>query len=213
MKTISRKLRNITLSSFLFFVMVSCVTINIYFPAAAVEKVADEIVEEVWGVGGAEPNGREEETIEERSQEEPQSLFDNLIRYANVRIGVREAHAEEADINVSTPAIRALKNSIQQRAASIMPYLDNGNAGISNDGLLVTRSSEGLNLKQKAELKRLLKAENGDRELLYSEIAKANEFSTDKVKDIKGLFAKSWIKKARPGWWVQGADGTWSEKK
>ena len=71
MKTISRKLRNITLLSFLFFVMVSCVTINIYFPAAAVEKVADEIVEEVWGVGGAEPNGREEETIEERSQEEP----------------------------------------------------------------------------------------------------------------------------------------------
>ena len=31
------------------FVMVSCVTINIYFPAAAVEKAAEDIVEEVWG--------------------------------------------------------------------------------------------------------------------------------------------------------------------
>jgi hypothetical protein len=26
----------------------SCVTINIYFPAAAAEKVADKIIEEVW---------------------------------------------------------------------------------------------------------------------------------------------------------------------
>jgi hypothetical protein len=26
----------------------SCVTINIYFPAAAAEKAADQIIEEVW---------------------------------------------------------------------------------------------------------------------------------------------------------------------
>lgn len=26
----------------------ACVTINIYFPAAAAEKVADKIIEEVW---------------------------------------------------------------------------------------------------------------------------------------------------------------------
>ena len=26
----------------------ACVTINIYFPAAAVEKAADKIIEEVW---------------------------------------------------------------------------------------------------------------------------------------------------------------------
>ena len=28
--------------------LAACVTINIYFPAAAVEKVADKIIEEVW---------------------------------------------------------------------------------------------------------------------------------------------------------------------
>jgi uncharacterized protein YdbL (DUF1318 family) len=58
----------------------------------------------------------------------------------------------------------------------------------------------------------LLNSENRDRESLYSEIAKANKFSPDKVKDIKKLFAKSWIKKARAGWWVQGEDGQWSKK-
>jgi len=28
--------------------LAACVTINIYFPAAAVEKAADKIIEEVW---------------------------------------------------------------------------------------------------------------------------------------------------------------------
>ena len=32
----------------LAFVLSACVTINIYFPAAAAEKAADKIIEEVW---------------------------------------------------------------------------------------------------------------------------------------------------------------------
>ncbi|MEB2330675.1 MAG: hypothetical protein OZ916_00130 [Nitrosomonas sp.] len=34
------------------FVLTGCVTINIYFPAAAAEKVADKIIEEVWQTDG-----------------------------------------------------------------------------------------------------------------------------------------------------------------
>ncbi len=211
MQTAIGKLKRIAFSSLLIFVIASCVTINIYFPAAAVEKVADEIVDEVWGEGETEPES-EEGAGDKESADEPQSLLDDLNMHAIIRIGVSEAHAEEADINVTTPAIRALKKSIQQRAGSIKPYLNKGNAGISNDGLLVSRSSEGLNLKERANLKRLLNAENRDRESLYSEIAKANKFSPDKVEDIKKLFAKSWIKKARTGWWVQDENGKWRRK-
>lgn len=41
------------------FVLTSCVTINIYFPAAAAEKVADKIIEEVWQTdGGSGKNDR-----------------------------------------------------------------------------------------------------------------------------------------------------------
>lgn len=32
------------------FVLTACVTINIYFPAAAAEKAADKIIEEIWQV-------------------------------------------------------------------------------------------------------------------------------------------------------------------
>jgi uncharacterized protein YdbL (DUF1318 family) len=199
-----KKLRKIAFTTLLVFAIGSCVTINIYFPAAAVEKAADEIVEEVWG--------DEEKKPEKDKGGEPQGLLDNHVRFASLGIGPSEAYAQEADINVTTPAIRALKDSIQKRAASIKPYLEKGNAGISNDGLLVIRSTGGLSLKEKASLSRLIDSENKDREALYVEIAKANNFSPDRVPDIKKLFAKSWIKKARKGWWVQGADGKWSQK-
>ncbi len=187
------------------FVINACLTINIYFPAAAVEKAADKIVEEVWGNEGDQPEKLKKEG-------EPQSLIDRWIRFALTAIGPGEAFAQEADINITTPAIRALKNSIKKRAKSIKPYLDNGNVGISNNGLLVIRSKEGLNLKEKAAFTRLIKAENSDRNALYSEIAKANNFPPDRVSDIKEIFAGSWIKQARKGWWVQSPDGKWSRK-
>jgi hypothetical protein len=32
------------------FIFSACVTINIYFPAAAAEKAADKIIDEVWQI-------------------------------------------------------------------------------------------------------------------------------------------------------------------
>lgn len=38
--------------------LTACVTINIYFPAAAAEKAADKIIEEVWQLEDVEENGQ-----------------------------------------------------------------------------------------------------------------------------------------------------------
>jgi len=40
------------LSMIVGLALTACVTINIYFPAAAAEKVADKIIEEVWQTEG-----------------------------------------------------------------------------------------------------------------------------------------------------------------
>ena len=194
--------------SLMFFIITSCVTINIYFPAAAVEKAADRIVEEVWGGKGAEPQKQDEQI----KQGEPQSLLLDSLYFIIAAIGPGEAFAAEPDVNVTTPAIRALKDSIQQRAASITPFMDSGNAGITDNGLLAMRTSDGLGLKDKAALSRLIDAENRDREALYAEIAKANNYSPDKIDDIKKIFAGSWIKNARTGWWIQDSGGNWKKK-
>ena len=200
-----KKLIFVTPFMLFIFAIISCVTINIYFPAAAVEEAADKIVEEVWGNDDVESETPKKDIA-------PQSLFDNGINLLLSVIGPGEAFAQEADINITTPAIRALKESIKQRAKSIKPFMDNDSAGISNDGLLVVRSSNGLKMKEKATLSRLITAENKDRNALYREIARANNFPPDKVSDISNIFALSWIKQAKKGWWVQGPGGQWSKK-
>ena len=181
----------------------SCVTINIYFPAAAVEKAADRIIKETWG------SGTEDE--EAPREQGPQG---RLLRGGGrlvVHIGTAPAAAQDVDINVSTPAIRALKDSMHLRSASLKPYLDRGAVGISNAGLLVVRDPGALSLQEKAAVTRGVAAENGDREALYREIAAANKFDANRVQDIKNIFAVSWIRNAAPGWWVQDAQGGWSK--
>jgi len=180
----------------------ACVTVNIYFPAAAVERAADQIVKETWG-GPGDPA---------KAAPKPQSYN----RYTPMRLAalslISEAHAQEADINVSNPAIRALKDSIKERSGAIKPFMDRGNIGIAQDGLLAIRSADGLNLKERAETKQLVDAENRDRENLYGEIAKANNISKESIPRIKAIFAKSWLEQAQPGWWIQDAQATWRRK-
>lgn len=183
------------------FLLAACVTVNIYFPAAAVQRAADTIVEETWGEGG------------KQGVKEAPKGSSSLARRTYAFAGfTREAFAQEADINVSNPAIRALKESIKSRSESIKPLMDKGSVGLNKDGLLVLRTTEGLNLKERAEAQQLVEAENRDREALYAEIAKANNFPRERVADIKRIFAKSWVDQARSGWWIQDAQGNWRKK-
>jgi uncharacterized protein YdbL (DUF1318 family) len=179
----------------------ACVTVNIYFPAAAVERAADQIVKETWGAP-EEPAKKEEPRSGINAPEPSAGMFDL----------VGAAYAQEADINVSNPAIRALKDSIKNRSNSIKPFMDRGNVGIRRDGLLAVRATEGLNLKERAEVQQLVDAENRDREALYVEIAKANNIAGESVPRIKTIFAKSWIEQAQPGWWIQDEQGNWKKK-
>ena len=183
------------------FIVSACVTVNIYFPAAAVERAAEQIVKETWGGSGESPQ-----------KGQPQSELP-VGPSSKTSFGfVSEAYAQEPDINVSNPAIRALKDSIRNRSDAIKPYMDRGNVGINQDGLLAVRSTDGLSLKERAEVQQLVEAENRDRESLYLEIAKANNFSADAVPKIKRIFAKSWIDQAKPGWWIQDPQGAWKKK-
>lgn len=42
------KTYNVMLTAVIAAALAACVTINIYFPAAAAEKAADRIIDEVW---------------------------------------------------------------------------------------------------------------------------------------------------------------------
>jgi uncharacterized protein YdbL (DUF1318 family) len=84
--------------------------------------------------------------------------------------------------------------------------MDRGNVGLTKDGLLTVRTTDGLSLKERAEVQQLVDAENRDRESLYLEIAKANNFP-ESVAKIRSIFAWSWAEQAQAGWWTQDAQG------
>ena len=51
-------MKNWSIALVLACVLPACVTINIYFPAAAAEKAADKIIDDVWQLknGAEKPN-------------------------------------------------------------------------------------------------------------------------------------------------------------
>lgn len=187
----------VTTITFLLLTL-ACVTVNVYFPAAEVQNAADQIVGEIHGDDVSEPGEVPHES----------KLRRMLL---NLPLFERSAYAQ-ADINVSTPNIRALRQSMKDRFASLRPLYDGGGVGEGNDGLLSVRSLDGLSLKDKAAAKKLVKAENKDREELYLEITKANDLPSDTVSQIRGLFANSWRKDSKDGWWVQKGNGEWIKK-
>jgi uncharacterized protein YdbL (DUF1318 family) len=182
------------------FVAMACVTVNIYFPAPEVRQAAERIVDETWGSAPAVSPGP-------RS-----SLAGRVVLAALKAVSPREASAADVDVNVSTAAIRALKEAMKQRAGELKPHLGSGGVGIGKDGMLVSRDAAGGDLAIRAKIRRLVDAENKDREALYREIATANNFGAERVADIRAIFAQTWRDKAEPGWWVQGADGSWKKK-
>ena len=185
-----------------FTLVTACVTVNIYFPAEAVRRAADEIVEDVYESDDATSLPVMLTTA--WAEFHPGAVLTGIF--------VETALAQDVDININTPAISAIRSSLEARAPQLRSYYAGGNIGITNRGYLEIRSMTGLDVKSQANLKGLVDADNSDRRNLYYEIAVANSFGSEAVPQIETLFADSWRTKASPGWVIQNNDGSWTTK-
>jgi len=186
---------------FTVILIASCVTVNIYFPSAEVRKAADKIVDDV------------RTTVNDVQKTPapapgPSSQLDIL---RELSFGPRQAYAA-TNIDVSTPAIRGIKESMKKRFPQLKPFYDKGAIGESNKGLVEAKDTAGLSLKERSQVNKLMDQENQDRTALYSEIATANKLGPESVPQIKKIFANSWRDKSQPGWWVQDDKGAWGKK-
>jgi uncharacterized protein len=187
----------------LMVLLVSCVTVNIYFPAAAIQKAADQIVEDVRKTPEPKPEQKPEQ------KPDKSSLLDRVLM---VRLGPAEAQAAAVDVNVSTPAIRNIRASLANRFPQLQPLYGKGAIGETNTGLIAARDIGALSLKEKADVNRLVEQENADRQALYTEIIRANNLDPSQLGEIQRLFANSWRDKSAPGWWIQQDNGQWGRK-
>jgi uncharacterized protein YdbL (DUF1318 family) len=120
------------------------------------------------------------------------------------------ARAQQPDINISTPAINALRGAMEQRHRQLKPFYGSGAVGMSATGLITLRDPKPIPLQQRNKIKKLVVDENSDRNRLYGEIAKANGHP-EWEKDIRSIFAERWIGNAPGGWWYQSG-GKWQQK-
>ena len=187
--------------------LVSCVTVNIYFPAAAIQKAADQIVDDVRNL----PEQTPEQTPEQKPKPSPDKKS-FLERFRVVAIGPTSAYAAAVDVNVSTPAVRALKASMAARFPQLQPLYGKGAVGETSNGLVAVRDTGALSLKEKADVNRLVDEENRDRTALYTEIIRANNLGMNTLPEVQKLFANSWRAASSPGWWIQQDNGQWAKK-
>ena len=189
-----RSMRSVFLAG-LTLALLSCITVNIYFPEAEVKKAAEDIVNDVRG------------TDKQKKEEIKKDVVAESAGFSLVP-GLYAQQATE----VSSPRIRAIKESMKARLEQLVPFYDAGRIGEGKDGLLQVLKEDGLSLQDRSVLRKLAGDENKDRKDLYAEVAKALNVDASKMGDVQKIFADQWIGTARAGWMIQKADVTWAKK-
>ena len=118
----------------------------------------------------------------------------------------------QADLEINTPAITRLRESMRQRySEQLRPYFTSGAVGHTRDGLIAMRDANAVPLAQRQQVNALIAAENQDRSSLYKEIANANKHP-EWESEIRTTFAKRWTERMPAGWYYQDSNGVWVRK-
>lgn len=182
----------------------ACVTINVYFPAAAAEQAADKIIEEVWGDdAGKPPVGQSSDAG---------STTDSVYRISRLLIDwlIPAAHAQQANLDISSPAIGKIEASLKARHPQLLPYYNSGAIGLTANGLIAVRDAKAIALNARQTVNQLVADDNRERAALYREIAAANGHP-EWEGQIQATFARRWIDLAQAGWYYQTGN-SWKAK-
>jgi uncharacterized protein YdbL (DUF1318 family) len=201
-----------SLSLPLSLIFTACVTINIYFPAAAAERAADRIIREVWDVPPAPGAPSSSAPAEGQTSGQSELLqSDRALTSRLLDMLLTPAYAQEPNLTISTPAIDKLTNSMRARHPRLEPYYQSGAVGLTNRGLIEIRDPSAVPLNERNAVRQLVADENNDRNALYREIANANS-RPEWEENIRQTFAGRWVANARSGWWYQDGGGAWRQK-
>ncbi|MDO1528726.1 YdbL family protein [Fulvimonas sp. R45] len=193
------------LLTLLIVALVGCVTINVYFPAAAAQKAADQFIGNVLDGDAAPAQPAPKPDASTPPGNRPSAmLLDLLVPAAQA--------ADTPNLRVQTATTEAIRQRMRTRFEnSLKAMLDSGAIGFTNDGLVALHDASKVPLAQRAQLNTAIADENRDRDALYREIASANNHPEWEAQ-IRATFAKGWISHARAGWYYQDASGAWKRK-
>ena len=203
--------RVLPLKLLLAVMLAACVTVNVYFPAAAAQTAADQVIDTIMqGPKEATPPQGQPQNKPQGSTVMPSQSVLVAAVGAALNALVPVAQAQSANLDVNTPEVRAIVGSLAGRNGQLRPYFASGAIGLTADGHVDVRDQNAVPLPERAKVKSLVADENRDRDALYTEVAKANGHPEWKA-EIQSTFAKRWIAKADGGTWYQDG-GAWKQK-
>jgi len=186
----------------------ACVTINVYFPAAAADKAADQVIDNITkGSGSSTPP----QSFRAPDRSADQVLLAAVGNALYALVPAAQAQGAES-LDVSSPAITRITSSMQGRWGDLEKFFASGAIGLTNNGNIEVRDLNAVALPDRAAVKRLVSEDNADRAQLYTEIAKANNHP-EWEGDVRKSFARRWVAKAaKSGWYYQDDSGAWKQK-
>ncbi|EGQ62021.1 hypothetical protein GGI1_10365, partial [Acidithiobacillus sp. GGI-221] len=195
----------------LLMALSACVTVNIYFPAAAAQKLADQVVGEVYKAAAkgallapvapavsvpappAAPTRSAAPASNALSMASPYHAASYLLAMGFSAIsGTAEA---AANLDASSPGVQSARAQLEAIAAQMRPYFVSGAVGFTANGLVAIHDAAAVPLQQRAALNGLVNSNNSALSNLYQQIADANGHP-EWEGQIQQTFAQAWINKA-----------------
>jgi uncharacterized protein YdbL (DUF1318 family) len=211
MRTRSRRFTGFL--AFTALIVAGCVTINLYFPEKEIKDLAGEIEREVQAKAEAEnaPDVAPEPPAQPTAPATKENGGGSLL---GLLLGATPAYAQQVpEPEATSPAIRKIIDSRAARLAQLNTYKSSGVIGENNKGDVEIRDLAAVtDLRARAEVQKLVRAENADREQLYGEIAAAKNVDPSQLGLIRETYAETLRENARPGDWIQLPDGGWRQK-
>jgi uncharacterized protein YdbL (DUF1318 family) len=194
--------------------LAGCVTINVYFPAAAAQKAADQVISNIMGPasGSSAPAPASSTPPPSSGAGDPSQQQPLAMRMLDAVIPAANAAEPPANLDVQTPAIEAIEARMRSRFHSTLKGLfESGAIGLTHNGDVAMHDASKIPLAQRSQATAAVAAENSDRADLYKQIAIANGHP-EWAQRMREAFAQQWISRARSGWYYQDASGSWQRK-
>lgn len=208
-----RKLSSILLFT-TFGLVAGCVTINVYFPAAAANRAAKKIVSEVLGnpAPATMPATKTPGKTSAGSSGDQGGSKGSHTNLLDFLIPTAQAQTAGPNLDVNTPAVRTILSRMKTRAKKdLKPLLQSGAIGFTANGNVAIHDLSAVSLAKRAGIGQIIADANRDRAELYAAIAKGNGQPQWESK-IRAIFARNWIEQARPGWYYRNSKGAWQRK-
>lgn len=180
-------------------VITSCVTVNVNFPESAVQRAADDFVQDLYkgttAVADADAKGTASDAAAMKKSMKKKSgkvpAAESVKKPTSFRLELfSSAYAVDIDARVKTDSPQALelKQKMRSRIESINVWKQKGVVCETMQGVLKLAAPTKAG-GDAAKVAALVKQENSDREALYSEMTKANQGLREEV--VRRNFATS----------------------